>query len=201
MALVFKHPFTAIVAGPSSSGKTSFVLKLLQHVNDVISPAPTSILWCYGTYQRLFDGLSAEVEFHEGLPDVNTLRENSLLIIDDLMTESNETVNKIFTKYSHHKSISVIFLTQNLFHKGARTMTLNAHYLILFKNPRDASQISHLARQMFPGHSKYMIEAFADATQMPYSYLVIDLTASTEDQYRLRSGIFPDEENFVYVPK
>ena len=69
-------------------------------------------------------------------------------------------------------------------------MTLNAHYLILFKNPRDASQISHLARQMFPGHSKYMIEAFADATQMPYSYLVIDLTASTEDQYRLRSGIF-----------
>ena len=39
-------------------------------------------------------------------------------------------------------------------------MSLNCHYLILFKFPRDSSQISHLAKQMFPGDVKYMQEYF-----------------------------------------
>ena len=46
--------------------------------------------------------------------------------------------------------MSVIFLTQNLFHKNKhmRTISLNAHYLVLFKNPRDVEQFTTLARQM-----------------------------------------------------
>ena len=79
-------------------------------------------------------------------------------------------------------------------------MTLNAHYLILFKNPRDMSQLTFLARQMFPKKPKYMVDAFADATAKPFTYLVVDLKAETEDKHRLRSGIFPDETNYVYIP-
>ena len=48
-----------------------------------------------------------------------------------------------------------------------RTISLNAHYLILFKNPRDASQINHLAKQMYPTKSKFMVEAYRDATLPP----------------------------------
>lgn len=200
MALLFQHPFTAIVAGPTGCGKTCFMLKLVSRAREMVSPAPKLVLWCYGTYQKAFSGVPG-VEFHEGIPDVDMLHERTLLVIDDLMQEADERVNMIFTKYSHHKDVSVMFLTQNLFHKGARTMTLNSHYLILFKNPRDASQITYLARQMFPTRSKYMIEAFADATAKPYTYLVVDLRADTEDQLRLRSNIFPDEPNYVYLPK
>ena len=65
--------------------------------------------------------------------------------------------------------VSVMFLTQNIFHKKAKTMTLNAHYLVLFKNPRDASQLTYLARQMYPSKPKFMIDAFADATSEPYT--------------------------------
>lgn len=103
--------------------------------------------------------------------------------------------------YSHRKDILVLFLTQNIFVKNTRTMSLNSHYIVLFKNPRDATQIAHLARQMYPGKSKFMIEAFRDATSKPYTYLMIDLRPETEDMLRLRSSIFPDEDNFVYVPK
>ena len=204
MALTWKHPFTCIVSGPTGCGKTNFTLKLIHHSKTVISPAPEKILWCYGAYQDGFNGVKG-VEFHEGLPDLSIFdgAKRTLLILDDLMHETDERVTKIFTKISHHNNVSVLYLTQNLFYGGKqnRTIGLNAHYLVLFKNPRDATQISCLARQMHPGKSAFMIEAFKDATVRPYSYLLVDLKADTDDSYRLRSNVFPDEENFVYVAK
>jgi hypothetical protein len=71
--------------------------------------------------------------------------------MDDLMNEVNQNVYAIiFTKLSHHRNVSVIFLTQNRFHRNMhiRTMNLNIYYIVLFKNPRDASQASTLVRQM-----------------------------------------------------
>ena len=151
-------------------------------------------------YQQVFDEMQ-NVEFHEGLPESDMLRPGTQLIVDDLMHEADKRIDKIFTKHCHHNGVSIIFLTQNLFHKDARTMTLNAQYLILFKNPRDKTQITYLARQMYPGRSKFVTEAFEDATAKPYTYLVVDLRADTDDKQRLRSGIFPDEENYAYVPR
>jgi len=66
------------------------------------------------------------------------------------MPETNQLVANVFTKISHHRNIGVVYLTQNLFDKNkyARTISLNAHYPVLFKNPRDATQFATLARQM-----------------------------------------------------
>ena len=81
-------------------------------------------------------------------------------------------------------------------------MNLNTHYLVLFKNPRDATQIAIVARQMYPGKSKFVLEAFKDATKEPYGYLLIDLRPETDDRYRIRTNIFPDDDRqYVYVPK
>jgi hypothetical protein len=81
-------------------------------------------------------------------------------------------------------------------------MSLNAHYIVLFKNPRDANQIATLARQMYPGKSKFLIEAFKDATEKPYGYSLIDLKPDTGENIRVRTNIFPDDEkNYVYVPR
>jgi len=85
--------------------------------------------------------------------------------------------------------------------KQSRTMSLNSHYIIVFKNARDAMQIATLARQMYPGQAKFLVEAFQDATKKPYGYLLIDLKATTIDRYRIRTNIFPDEVQYVYVPK
>ena len=143
--------------------------------------------------------------FHHGLPDIDDFdgREPTLLVIDDLMQESNESVANLFTKGSHHRNISVVFLAQNLFPKNkfARTMSLNAHYMILFKNPRDASQFANLARQMYPKSSQFAVEAYKDATREPYSYLLIDLRPEQDEDLRLRTNIFPRETHYVYVSK
>ena len=52
--LTFKHPFTAIVAGPTSCEKTVFVFRLIDHVSRMIDPPPSKIVYCYGKYQQVF---------------------------------------------------------------------------------------------------------------------------------------------------
>lgn len=67
-------------------------------------------------------------------------------------------LTSLFTKGSHHSNTSVIHIAQNLFGKNEeqRTINLNSLYLLVFKNPKDASQITYLAKQiMYPGEIRY----------------------------------------------
>ena len=166
-----QHPFTCIVSGPTGSGKTVFTLKLIEHAQQVIIPPPERIMYCYGEYQKVFDNYS-NVEFHDGLPDLITFdgKSRNLLVLDDLMTGTDDRVVDLFTKISHHRNISVVYLTQNIFYKNkqSRTLSLNSHYLVLFKNARHTSQVANLTRHMYPGKSAFMIEAFKNATSAPY---------------------------------
>ena len=202
--LKWKHPFTCVVAGPSGSGKTDFVLKLLDNADIMLTHTPETITWCYGEYQNWMTEYK-EINFIEGLPDDLDFNKNknNLLIIDDLMHETNEFVSKLFTKGSHHRNLSVMLLTQNIFHqnKHARSISLNTHYMVIFKNVRDASQITNLAKQMYPGNVSYLRESYKDATSKPYGYLLVDLKPDTCDLLRLRTDIFPGEIHYVYHKK
>ena len=82
----FMHPFTAIIAGPSSSGKSMFCMRLIRNARECIAPPPERIVYCYSVYQTIFDQFP-NVEFIEGLPDLNMFDgvKRTLLIIDDLM--------------------------------------------------------------------------------------------------------------------
>jgi len=112
-------------------------------------------------------------------------------------------ITSLFTKGRHHRNLNVIFILQNIFHWGKelKDMSLNCHYLVLFKSPRDSSQINHLAKQMFPSHVKYMQESFQDTTSRPYGYLLCDLKPETPTDFRLKTNVFPGETKFAYVRK
>jgi hypothetical protein len=112
-------------------------------------------------------------------------------------------VADLFTRGSHHRGVSVLYLTQNLFPPGklSRTISLNSHYMMVFRNPRDSLGITTLAKQMFPKNSDYLLEAFRDATAKPYSYLLIDCHQLTPEEMRLRTNIFPGEQQFAYVKR
>jgi hypothetical protein len=93
-------------------------------------------------------------------------RVKHLIILDDLMDETDQRVALLFTKKSHHRNISVMYIVQNLFHH--RTISLNAHYMVLFQNLTDVSQIMALAHQMYPRRTQFFLEAFARATAKPH---------------------------------
>ncbi len=143
--------------------------------------------------------------FHEGIPDVEgwDVTKRRLVVIDDLMNETDERVTRLFTKGSHHRNLSVIYIVQNLFgrNKQMRTISLNSKYIVVFKNPRDATQIISLGRQIYPSRIKFVSEAFISSTSRPYGYLLFDLQQETPDELRLRTNIFPGELHTVFVPK
>lgn len=199
----FEHPFTAIVAGPSGCGKSNFVCNFLKHRKEICNQDFNNILWCYDEMQPLYN--LNEVTYYQGIPDLSMFdgKTPHLIIIDDLMRESDGRIVDIFTKGSHHRNLSVFYITQNLFHqgKGQRDISLNSSYIIYFKNPRDKTQVRYLARQLVPENSKFMIDAYNDATDKPHGYLMIDLKQNTNDMYRFKSNVFPDEYTVCYIPK
>ena len=111
--------------------------------------------------------------------------------------KDNRIVN-LFTKGSHHRNLSVIYIVQNLFHqgKGNRNISLNSHYLVLFKNPRDKLQILTLAKQMYPSETVWFITEYEEAVRRPHGYLFVDHRPTTPGRCRLRTNVLPGEERF-----
>ena len=211
MDVRFQTPANFYICGQSQSGKSYLVRSMLYNLEELFTPVPSRIVYCYGEYQSVFDDMRSKIpniSFVEGLPeDLYQMLEghqNSMIIIDDLMTQcsQNQNISDLFTKGSHHKGITVMYLTQNLFPPGkqSRTISLNSHYMIIFKNPRDSLGISTLARQMYPRNVNYLLDSFHDATREPHGYLLIDLHQSTPENMRLRTNVLPNQKRqYVYV--
>ena len=202
--LQFKHPFSLVAAGPSGSGKTYLVRDILEHHKSTICDINKDIIkviWCHGIWQEIYSKAIKNVDFKylEDLPTEEEVIGYDIIVIDDLMSEisNNEYVLSLFTKGSHHNNQSVIFLTQNLYHKGGiiRNLNRNTQYLLLFKSPRDKMQIYALARQTYPNESKFFISAYEQATSQPHGYLLADYKQDTPENLRLKTRIIPCKES------
>ena len=116
---------------------------------------------------------------------------NNLLILDDLFSETgkDERITDLFTEGSHHRSLSVISINQNLYGKSDISQRRNSQYIVLYKCPVDQTPVMTLARQMYPGHTQKFMTAFEKATKQPYGHLVVDLKPFTPEGQRLKYGI------------
>ena len=121
--------------------------------------------------------------------------QNNLLIVDDQMEEvgSSKTQQNIFTKGSHHRNLTIIYLHQNMSNAGTnqQTVCLNTHYNVVFKNLLDVRQFRCLASQMHPGNFYWLIHAFNDETAKPQNYLVLDYHPKSDDEKRVVTNILP----------
>lgn len=198
--------FTMIVCGQTGAGKTQFIHKLLENIPDIMSHETPfeRIIYAYGIYQNFYETISkiTKVQLVEGLPELDNTGQKTLLIMDDLFMETNKRIAEIFTR-QRHMNLSTIFVVHNFFHecKYMRTISRNANYLVLFRNPRDMCQISCFSRQMYPEDRNFLFDAFKQATEKPYTYLFIDLKPDTPEHYRLKSGILPGENLYYYVKR
>ena len=205
---LFKHPFNCLLVGMTGSGKTELMRKIIKNFKKIfynINKEKLKVLWCYGQDNELIDvqlSKNVEIKFIEGITD--EIKSYDVIVIDDLLNEMSNfrDFENIFIKKSHHLNASVFFLTQNIFYnsKSMRTISLNCHYIILLKNPRDQSQITHLAKQVCPGNLKFLVEAFNDATEMAYGYIRLDFKPDTPQILRVQSRITPEGNNDLFIP-
>ena len=106
-------------------------------------------------------------------------------------------VSTWFMCKSHHYDTSIIHLVQNVFDKDPshRTISLNATYIVLFKNPRDMSQVSYVDKQVYPGGNGLLTAACRDAmTTRAHSYMVIDFNQATPEKFCLHNTLLPAED-------
>ena len=192
-----RSPFTGVISGPTSSGKTQLVMRLITMRNQVSTASPVDVIYCYGEWQPMFNNVEG-VKFHKGMIDTDTIPNDGMhrwLIIDDLMNEvsGKDVTNDVFTKGSHHKKISVFFIVQNLFVKNNRTVSLNSHYFFLMNNPRDKVSAKRLLLQAFPGKGKFLDEVIAKTMEIPYAHLIANFRQDTPQSLRLVSNYASDQ--------
>ena len=73
---IFCHPFTCTIAGPTQSGKTWLLKKILVFNSALFDSPPKNILYCYSTWQANFEkfqDIHPKVTFKEGLPQFSLL--------------------------------------------------------------------------------------------------------------------------------
>ena len=81
----------------------------------------------------------ANITFVEGVPSdlesmINPTVRN-LVVIDDLMQElsnDQQRITNLFTKGCHHRNLSVIFILQNIFHRGKELRDMSFFFYFLF---------------------------------------------------------------------
>jgi hypothetical protein len=170
------------------------------------------INYFYGSkYQNVFTDMEktiGNIHFYNGFPKEEDFLaavsgyEHTINVFDDLMLDinGNDWVEKMFTTHSHHYNATIIYIMQNPFQKGknARNISVNQHYICLFRNLRDSLQIQTLGRQMFPGRGEFFMKSYKTATEKLYSYIICDLHPRSQVSPQLRTLIFPGENTIIY---
>ena len=150
-----------------------------------------------------YPGIKFEKGCRDEIFDSVSHDQRNILVLDDQMgvASSSSSISDLFTRGSYHRNLTVIYLVQNVYNhgKGQRTISLNSHYSVVFRNGRDASQFRTMVYQLYPNNSKWLIDSFKNASCKPYGYLVLDHHPSTPENQTVVTNILPEEQLTYYL--
>lgn len=180
MPVKFQASRNTIIHGASGAGKTEFMLEVIRQ--KLVHPWPANVYYMYGVEQNFMNEWnnveSQPIKFIHGLnfEEMDT-SQPSLLVVDDLLLSGkNQEVAEVFIMGSHHKQISVFYLTQNLFPNCPlfRLMSSNAHYYVLFHGQRNTRQVNTLARQIYTGKDvSRIMNAYIRASRRHRGFVIL----------------------------
>ena len=209
--LKFKTPCAMCISGPSMSGKSELIVKLIVHREELFDVKFQQIFYCEPEslvlrHNPIFENIKKEFPTAQliiGLPDVSKLNLNldstpKLLIIDDLMTEFliSAAMVHLLSVQVHHFNITTIFTLQNFFaqSKFGKTMARNFNYKIIFYNRLDLTEIRTISTQICH-QPRFLLESFEFLRKKfpnEPAYIVIDgHIQSPLKELFVRSQIFP----------
>lgn len=206
------NPSNVMIVSPSLGGKTTLCVELLKHRKHIFSEEIHGIVICYAMEQEIYKEIKGNVIMFKGIPKYENLvkwskhfgSKHYCCIIDDLLNEmlSKENLKEteaIYTRYGHHLNITVITLSQNLFWKNLRLVSLNNHYFFLLKFVRDKNQLQVFGRQLFLGNGcQNFIDIYNDAMKSSKSsdkipqYLLVKVHPF-DNEYQFFTHILPEQ--------
>ena len=199
--LRLQWPFSMILVGPTSSGKSTLLNKILSSKKNLFTQQPEKIRLYFNVWQPVYGQMVSSgvlTDCVEGIPNQEDLisfqksSQCSLVIFDDLAEVLTTVISNLFTVGCHHFNTSCILISQNLFQRSSiwRVCSLNATYILPLKNPRDPSQLGVLSRQTFPGFKNFLPKIFNEQCTSPHSYLVLDFHQRCNPLFKVRSSLF-----------
>ena len=215
----FNHPCNVLLIGPSQSGKSTFLEKLLKWRLELFRNAPRKVLYVcptrspqietmmkQGLIHRVIKTLPRSYEEFEKviLPYKN---EGALVCIDDGLSQLESYLPKVFEQFTSKNNTTVIFVSQTAFLDSSnfRRLSENTHYAICLRNKRNPSKIRTLAMQADPCNYKIIISAYQEATKpkslvkseensgFAYGYFIFNFSLTSPEVLNYISNIFPNE--------
>jgi len=188
MPVKFLANKNTIIFGQTGSGKTEFVLQVIR--DKLITPFPKNIYYMYKVEQEFMKTWNnvelTPIKFIQGLAfETIDTSEPSMLVIDDLLLSTDKSVAEMFLMGTHHKRISLFYLSQSLFPKCPiyRTMSNNAHYFVIFHCQRLFRQVHTLARQIFVGKDLLRVtNAFKRAGEVARGFIVLSFAPELPEE-------------------
>ena len=216
----FQVPSSICVTGPSQSGKSEWIVRLIQNRHQLFATDFQEIIYCipenlYHHQNPIFEKIRTyfpTAQLIAGLPDTLKLNltfdtQPKLLIIDDLMSEflASYDMVKLLSIEVHHYNITTIFTLHNLFapSKYGRTHARNVNYKVLFCNRLDLREARNISLQIC-NQPNFIAESF-DFLNREFptepAYVVVDghIKAPFKKLF-VRSRIFPQEKNEEIEP-
>lgn len=212
---VFKHPTQMLIGGPTKSGKTTLLMRLLRERGQMFSHPFEKIYWFYKMENSIRQARQEfpEINYVEGhvsnkFVEGLDIDSHKMLIMDDMQelvanSKSLEALMNIFTRDSHHKNLTVIFLVQDLFMKNMHKVARQCENVIAMSNGSSGSNIMNMGRRQFgPGTAPFIKWALTQVRlQSTHGYLCLSSGAGISPCESCKTFIFPGEPNTFFVAK
>lgn len=209
----FHHPGNMCVYGPSKSGKTVFVSKLIKHRDKMYTMESgkkfQSILYFYGSvWQPRFTEMKRDgATFVKGFQgfDLEKMipqeKRPALVVIDDLETELQDSKNaqNLVSIDSHHMDLSVILIFQSLFPVGKFAVKIRDQLdiSVFMRYSNNDLSLSHRFKNMFSNKqalTHFIQHIYKKWTKDRGGYLLIDNHPDQiEQDFSIRTNIFPTD--------
>ena len=157
-----------LLVGPSFSGKTYLMLKILSRIPDrdiyIITKSPPE------QYSN------SKIKIKEISDEINTPNEyeNGIIVFDDILGSSNSRYIDQFFIRGRHNDLDIYYLSQSYFDLPKRTIRNNSNKIVLFN--QTLKDIEHIYRDVAGYDMNYdeFKELCRKSWEEDYNYLCID---------------------------
>lgn len=208
--------------GPTMAGKTLLIMEMLKHRKQLFTTEfdrifyfmPMNLRSQQDDFIKKLEAVVPRIQIEHSAPKIEMFNYSNLaklIVLDDMMGQifTDQEYEDLFTQYSHHTSLSIIFTSQNYFAaKASRTIMRQLPYKIIFNDRGQPSYIESISKQI-TGKTQALPEIFRRLEKecddenpvLIQPYVLHDSHPNSPlRMYTLRTGILPNEDGKI-IPR